>query len=173
MRRIVFAGAIILALASQAGCGIEGLHAAKPMTRVKAGPYFTLENSKDVSVQLKRGGYDPYSNAVVLEDLKLTDNASSVREANVGQMEGMALQARANWEGATSFLAEASSFIREALPIFGAKAAWTIGSFFGTAMLTLLGLIIGLPLLTVLVMVVVVTAVVIIRKLWSFMQGQR
>ncbi|HOQ88469.1 MAG TPA: hypothetical protein PLQ89_22425 [Phycisphaerae bacterium] len=155
-----------------AGCGIDGVHSAKPVTRVQAGPYFKLENSKDVSVSLDEGSYDPATKAVTIKGLELEDNASDVREANYLQMRGMAMQAEANWDGATGFLREAGSFVRETLPIFGAKAAWTIGSFFGTALLVIGAIAIGLPILTIMLVVIAVASVVLVRKILAWGKKQ-
>ena len=92
-------GTIVLVLV--AGCGVEGLHNANPTTRISAGPWggFSFYNSKDVAVGLDEGTYDPSTKALTLKNLKITDNASDVRIANVAQIDAITRQQEAIYKG--------------------------------------------------------------------------
>ena len=98
MRKIIL-GTIVLLMV--AGCGVEGLHNANPTTRISASPFggFKFYNSKDVAVNLDEGSYDPATKSLTLKNLKITDNASDVRLANVAQIDAITRQTEIIYKG--------------------------------------------------------------------------
>jgi hypothetical protein len=90
MRYLVFG----MGLVFWSGCGVEGLHNANPATRISADAGgFTFSNNKDVSVKLEEGSYDPATKMLVLKNLEIVDSASTVRNANVNQIDALGREA--------------------------------------------------------------------------------
>lgn len=123
-----------------AGCGIEGLHNANPKTVIRIDPLsreMYLSNNKDVDLQIDGLDIDLGAKRAKLDKLVLTDKASSVREANVLQMQGMALQATANWQGATQFTGAVFSGLAEIVPYLPPSiAANALGKMRGSSVST-------------------------------------
>ncbi len=97
MRRIVCMMMVAVLSGCIGGCGIEGLHSANPSTRITADPWggFSFRNNKDVNIDLAKGSYDPSTKALIIEGLKVVDSASTVREANVQQIDAVSREATA------------------------------------------------------------------------------
>jgi hypothetical protein len=121
MKRL-FIACILCALPCSciAGCGVEGLHNAKPLTYIKAGE-FSFSNSKDVEVALEEGGYDPATKSVSLKNLKISDNASVVRKANVEQIDALGRESLAVGQAWASGFAAAAQLATSVMP-------WAAGS---------------------------------------------
>lgn len=70
------------------GCGV-----ANPYTSVSyTSTGFKVYNSKDVSVTLKNAKYNPDSHEASIEELIILDTASTVRSANVEQLNAVTNQ---------------------------------------------------------------------------------
>ena len=115
------------------GCGVEGLHTANPKTIVRVKPLqrqVELFNSKDTSVTLKKLTYDPETGLFVLEDLEITDEASSVRQANVEQINALAIQAAAlgqAWSQGLAAGAQLAGQLSSAVGAIGGPPVWGAG----------------------------------------------
>jgi hypothetical protein len=113
------------------GCGVEGLHNANPATRISAdGGGFTFSNNKDVSVKLESGEYDPVTKKLVLKNLEITDSASTVRNANVNQIDAMGREAVMIGQAWSSGFQAAAQLVGAFNPLSG--GATVSGPFGGT-----------------------------------------
>lgn len=104
---------LLLALS---GCGVDGIHSARPVTRAKFDPVsktFSIEDSKDNDILVK--GLEVEGRGKV-EEISIRNNASDVRRANVEQMAGLAAQATANWQGAERTVGAFANLAREIMP---------------------------------------------------------
>ncbi len=123
------------------GCGIEGLHAAKPETRVDFDPIshtFKFRDSKDNDLSVKGFEANTASGSKgKFDELTIRNNASDVRNANVNQLLGMAAEATANWNGAvaeTKALGEVLGIVMPFVP--QTIAASVLGKLKGGSSLT-------------------------------------
>lgn len=154
MRKI---GMACVLLVAACGCGIEGLHNANPTTRIQADAGgFSFSNNKDVSLKLDEGRYSPASKELELKKLEITDNASNVRRANEIQMEGMAKQAEANWNGAISFIEKMPDLISKFTPWVRPeyKEPLSMPTWLGGLLLLLIGVPLALLLVFAVLLVV-------------------
>jgi hypothetical protein len=113
--RVVFAALLLIA-----GCGLEGLHNANPKLSMRINPAtksFDVTSNRDDNVSVTgleaktaQGGEFKVASAT------FSGNASSVREANVRQMEGMALQGQVAWTGATQLVGSLTELAETVLP---------------------------------------------------------
>ena len=115
------------------GCGVEGIHSANPTTVLRVDPihrqiYFA--DNKDNDVSIKELIFNPETGEVKIVDLKIINNASKVREANVLQIEALAIQAKAIGEAWLMGLTAGAQLMSAAVPMFGgiqARPPWGAG----------------------------------------------
>lgn len=146
------------------GCGVEGLHDANPATRIDAtATGFHFSNNKDAEMKLKKGEYDPSTKKLMVEDLEIKDNASKVRESNAVQMEGMAKQAEANWNGAVSFLEKVPDIVSKFTP--WVQPNYTDPSKYVATGFLVLAVLFAIPIVIVLFFTLLIFLYVIFLKL--------
>lgn len=117
MRTVVVLTLVVLCLFGMAGCGIEGLHNANPHTMVRVDPFNkVVEFYDNKDNDLRVTGFEAATangGSAKVEELTISNKSSPVREANYIQMQGMALQAQVNWNGASQALTALAGVIRE------------------------------------------------------------
>lgn len=102
--------AILASALCVAGCSLP----ANPRTEISYGPFgFHLHNSKDVGIKLKKASYDPATKRFDVEDLEFTDDASTVRRANVEQINAYTEQVRAT----TAMLTQMTESFAKMVPL--------------------------------------------------------
>ncbi len=126
MKRGLITEALLLALlagcpaATLPGCGIDGINAAKPETRVEFDPInhtFKFKDSKDNNVDIKGLKAKTATGAEgSVDEFSLRNNASDVRAANVNQLLGMAAEATANWQGAAAETKAIGEILAQVMP---------------------------------------------------------
>jgi len=110
----------VLTVGCLVGCGIEGLHNANPTTRLRISPIrgtLDFSDNKDNDVTAQRIEYDPSSKRFLIDDLKITNNATKVREANSGQITAMAMQIGRILEGMERNVHAMGNLVAATLPI--------------------------------------------------------
>lgn len=113
--RILLAPLLLACPGCLIGCGVEGIHSANPRTIIRAGG-FGFENGKDVSLNLEKGTFDPTTKAFELNNLKIEDNASEVRRANVEQIDALARESYAIGQAWSMGLTAGAQFAAQLMP---------------------------------------------------------
>jgi len=100
------------------GCGVEGIHSANPKTVIRVDPWSKsvyVGNNKDVDLSVDKLSFNKETNDFTVENLVIKDNASGVRDANIGQIQAVSIQ--------TQMITQAIvQSIRELVPILGGYA---------------------------------------------------
>lgn len=125
MRTLIAVLVLLSILLFASGCGIEGLHNAKPITIIRFDPASrsaSFSDSKDNDVTIDELTYSP-ATGFMLKGLVLRNNSSDVRLANYQQMMGMAQQAQVNWAGASDFTGSLFSGLASVMPFLPKLAA--------------------------------------------------
>lgn len=129
---ILSALAFFAALTS-AGCGVEGVHSANPTTIIRVDPISKqvyLSNNKDVDVSVDEMTVAA-DKTFTVKKLVLVDKASSVREANRTQLEGLAIQSEAIGNAWAKGITAGSQLVTSLVPILGglqARPMWGSGN---------------------------------------------
>jgi len=112
----------LLGLLLLVGCGVEGIHSANPTTVLRVNPLnreVYISNNKDVDVSVANLSYDPETKAFIIEDLKILDQASTVRQANVDQITAIGQQAQAIGMAWYQGMLGGAQLVRAGVPILG------------------------------------------------------
>ena len=108
--------ALLLASGCLTGCGV-----ANPRTEISYGPFgFSLHNSKDVTIRVKKAGFNAETKDFEVEDLEVFDDASSVRIANVEQLKLVNEQIRIHGENIAQSLGLITGLLEKVVPGFTA-----------------------------------------------------
>ena len=107
--------ALLFTLGGLVGCGV-----AEPTTEIKYSPVwgFSLTNSKDVVAGVKKATFNAETKEFTVEDLHVSDNASSVRLANVEQLKLVNEQIRIHGENIAQSLGLITAMAEKVIPGF-------------------------------------------------------
>lgn len=121
---------VILALLG-AGCAVEGVHSANPTTMIRVDPSTRsvyVSNNKDVDLSFEE--LTATKESFTVKNVKIVDKASSVREANVGQITALAEQAKAIGEAWSMGITAGANLASSLVPILGGiqqRPVWGAG----------------------------------------------
>jgi hypothetical protein len=123
--KVVWVLSIIVVFLAIGCSGIEGQQIANPRTVLQFNPQSrTLEfyNSKDVNVTIKKASFNAETKQFDLDELNVSDNASKVRESNVGQIEADERRIAAIYTGLAQYTEAWGNLLSKALAAAGAAA---------------------------------------------------
>jgi len=122
MRWIGFTMCMLCGCVLTAGCGVEGIHSANPTTILRVKPaqhQIEFLDNKDNDLTLKKLTYNPETKEVMIDDLKIINNSSTVRESNVGQINALAIQAESIGKAWSMGINAGANLMAQAVPWLG------------------------------------------------------